>query len=65
MYEAIRQRCKPLPFIPYDCNTYLFEAPKLAYYGVAVTGDELYAFAERHELCPEPEDKDYPERLRL
>ena len=29
-----------------------------------MTDDELYAFGERHGLCPEPKDKNFPEALR-
>ena len=62
--EHIRQRFKPLYFVQPDCHPALHAVPLLAYYGVAVTKDELHDYAMRIELHPPPSYDGKPELLR-
>ncbi|KAI0085535.1 hypothetical protein BDY19DRAFT_439732 [Irpex rosettiformis] len=55
--DYIRKRFKPVEFLPYDCHPMLHAVPKLAYYGIAVTTDELLKFATENKLYPNFKDK--------
>ncbi|KAI0087509.1 hypothetical protein BDY19DRAFT_1058006 [Irpex rosettiformis] len=52
--DYIRKRFKAVDFLRPDCHPDLQPVPCLAYYGVAVTRDELYDYATRKGLQPDP-----------
>ncbi|KAI0082910.1 hypothetical protein BDY19DRAFT_911006, partial [Irpex rosettiformis] len=52
--DYIRKRFKAVDFLRPDCHPDLQPVPYLAYYGVAVTRDELYDYATRKGLQPDP-----------
>ncbi|KAI0086101.1 hypothetical protein BDY19DRAFT_996283 [Irpex rosettiformis] len=55
--DYIRKRFKPVDFLRYDCHPMLHAVPKLAYFGVALTNDELLKYATDINLYPNFTDK--------
>ena len=50
----VRDRFKPFNFIQPDCHPTLHAVPFLAYFGIAITRQELYDYATSRNLRPPP-----------
>ncbi|KAI0684013.1 hypothetical protein BC835DRAFT_673759 [Cytidiella melzeri] len=63
------KRYKATKYLTYACNPILHQYPRLAYFGVGVTKDELIAYVHKHDLLykhPDPKIDsriDYGQRM--